>query len=340
MPLNPDDYALVVGINDYPAFKPLRGAIEDAKGFEKWLLDNAGGGLPKDHCKLVVSQPQPVRPIHDDIDNALEDLWKQLREGRGRRFYLYFSGHGLGHKPLGCDLCLAPWSNMRRRYALDSLDYCNLIAESGKFDQVILFLDCCRIRKVNASGRPSALEWPRPDVDAGKTRLFAAYATEFQSPAYEVEALDPGMEPEEEPLIRGHFTRALLAGLHGGAALPEDGVVTADELKKYLEREVPRIAHEHGHSQRPEVQNGLPSVPPVVFGVGRPRTNVIVRFTAGRRGEILLEDKDLNEVRRGDVSTGPWQLPLEPGLHLLIEVATGQEKPLRVQAGEVINVEF
>jgi len=30
MPVNPNDYALVVGVNDYPSYRSLKGAIKDA----------------------------------------------------------------------------------------------------------------------------------------------------------------------------------------------------------------------------------------------------------------------------------------------------------------------
>jgi hypothetical protein len=165
--------------------------------------------------------------------------------------------------------------------------------------------------------------------------------------AYEVEVLAPGAVLEEQPIIRGHFTQALLAALRGGAARPEGGV-TADKLKDYLYAETPRIASKYGHSQFPQVNNGLPSDPPVVFGkalpaidaMGNPIVKVILRFGAERRGQILLEDGSVRKIRQDDVSTGPWQLALKPGLYLLTEVATGLEKYIRIEAGRVHDVEF
>ncbi len=334
MPEQPDDYALVVGINDYPNYRSLNGAIADAEDFERWLLDkNTGGGLPPENCKKVLSEANPIKPIQDHVDDALDEIWNQLGANRGRRFYLYFSGHGLGRSAFGTDLCLAKWSDRRRNLALDSQDYANLVAESGKFDEVIFFLDCCRVRKVNTRGLPPTLGWPRPDEGAGHTRIYLGYATEFLDQSYEAETqADPNA-----PQIRGHFTRALLAGLRGGAARAGGGV-TAEDLKKYLELETTRIAADAGHQQKPVVTNGLPAAHPVIFGAALPIANARIVFTPARTGEVVLEGPNGEEIRRGDASTGPWDLGLTPTSYALLAPATGEEKLFRFRPGEGVTV--
>jgi hypothetical protein len=333
MTVNADDFALVVGINDYPNYRSLAGAIADAEDFAKWLLDDqTGGGVPATNLKKVLSQANPIHPIQDTIDEALDEIWLALGTRRGRRFYLYFSGHGLGRTAFGTDLCLAKWSDRRRNLALDSQDYANLIAESGKFDEVIFFLDCCRVRKVNTRGLPPTLGWARPDEGAGATRIFLGYATEFMDKAYEAE-----VQGGDEPLVRGHFTRALLAGLRGGAAR-ETGGVTAESLKKYVETETPRIALAAGHQQKPVVTNGLPSVKDVVFGSAQRASNARIVFAVGRTGEVVLEDGVGNEIRRGDAAQGPWELSLLPANYALIATATGEEKLFRFRPSEGVTV--
>ena len=329
-----DDYALVVGINDYPNYRSLEGAIADAEDFARWLLDDVtGGGVPEANLRKVLSEKNPIKPIQDTIDEALDEIWVAMGANRGRRFYLYFSGHGLGRTAFGTDLCLAKWSDRRRNLALDSQDYANLIAESGKFDEVIFFLDCCRVRKVNTRGLPPTLGWPRPDDGAGATRIFLGYATEFLDKSYEAEVLTG----DGEPLVRGHFTRALLAGLRGGAARPAGGV-TAESLKKYVELETPRIALDAGHQQKPVVTNGLPAVKEVVFGSAMPLANARIVFSANRTGEVVLEDADGNEVRRGDPAQGPWDLGLKASNYALVVPATGEEKLFRFRPGEGVTV--
>ena len=105
MPEQPDDYAIVIGLNDYPQFgsqgRPLAGAIEDAERFATWLKDTkTGGGLPQDNCKEILSTPDPLAPNKLGIDLALGSLITQAKvAGGGRRLYFYFSGHGQAEEP-------------------------------------------------------------------------------------------------------------------------------------------------------------------------------------------------------------------------------------------------
>lgn len=56
---------------------------------------------------------------------------------------------------------------------------------------------------------------------------------------------------------------------------------------------------------------------------------------------IALEDKDMEIVRRDDVSTQPWQVKLQRGIHVLREEDTNEEKIIRFRPEEGVNhVEF
>ena len=58
---------------------------------------------------------------------------------------------------------MAKWStDLRRKAALSSSDYLEMMSGSGKFDEIVFFLDCCRIRQIKATGLPSALAIVRP----------------------------------------------------------------------------------------------------------------------------------------------------------------------------------
>lgn len=327
MPKNSDDYALVVGINDYPKYHSLQGAIEDALDFAKWLRDEPdGGGLEDVH--EVLSQPNPIRPIQEDIDDAMDKIFAKIGDRQARRFYFYFSGHGLAHVRLGSNLCLASWSYLHRNAALDSEEYLNLLLESGKFKEVIMFLDCCRVRLVNARGLPSTLGFAKPAAQSGRARAFVGYASERQKEAFEA-APDNGLS-----IRRGHFTRALLGALHGGAA-NYNGGVTADDLKSYLEREVPRIAAKHSQEQAPDISNGLLANPEPVFGSAQATMiDVEINVRAGRKGPILLEGPDLKEVRKGDPPPRSWALKLPLGLYMLRDLDAGDQQPVRIVAQE------
>lgn len=248
-----DDYALVIGVNDYPHLRRLRGAIADAQSFKAWLLDASGGGLQHENVHTILSTSNPLAPLGHEINDALEDILLRAQRSGGRRFYFYFSGHGaVGDRANDLALCLAHWSNIRRRAALSSEAWLDVIVRSGVFDEVAFFLDCCRVWATRAIGLPPQLDFAKPAQRERGTRVFLAYATEFQRPAVEVE------EASGDGLLesRGIFTQALLAGLQGNAASSE-ATLSAAALKTYVERATETRAHALGFCQRAEVVNGF-----------------------------------------------------------------------------------
>jgi len=47
----------VVGVDHYPRFRSLQGAVADATRFHAWLCDADGGDLALQHSRLVLSKP-------------------------------------------------------------------------------------------------------------------------------------------------------------------------------------------------------------------------------------------------------------------------------------------
>jgi hypothetical protein len=113
-PVNPDHFALVIGIDHYPVFRCLKGAVNDALEFYKWLLEDSGGGLVEANCRKLLSPDAPQcspqdyekctwaekhpctwfptgnkrKPIQDDIDDACRELLSLAKvsvEQTGRR---------------------------------------------------------------------------------------------------------------------------------------------------------------------------------------------------------------------------------------------------------------
>jgi hypothetical protein len=338
----PLDFAVVVGLDDYPNFgsqgRPLKGAIEDARRFAKWLKNTTvGGGLPEKNCKEVLSVADPLGPNKTAVDVALGSVITAAREaGGGRRLYFYFSGHGQARSPTNVALCLAHWSAMFRNAALSSEAYRDMFLRCSPFAEIVILLDCCRIRSIDANGLESEIACAVPVEDSGAKRFLLGFAAEFQNLAMEAEVTE-GAVGEEGPIVRGHFTEALLAGLYGGAAAPNGGV-TSGALKQYLELNVPRIAHDHEHTQVAQVVADFPEAAQPVFGTALPSANFRIEFAAGRAGEMVLEGPDLEEVRRADASTGPWDLTLAKGRYLLRDLAAGEELVIPFRPGAEVTV--
>lgn len=366
MTANERDFALVIGINDYPNYgskgRPLRGAIGDAEEFAQWLIDEEfGGNLKPDHCKLIrssVDTVDPPQPQKHRIDTAVQHIWNMSRElGGGRRFYLYFSGHGQTQTHDDVALCMANWEINRQAAALSFRKYLDLVIRCMDFEEIVVLMDCCRTRKVGAKGQESELTCAVPK--AGEMRVFIAHATEFQTAAHE--AALPEHEPvaadgdaatnngaqdeDEEPIVRGHFTRALIAALKGAAA-DEAGGARASQLAAYLDKVVPRIASRSGHVQKPvfEFRGIVPGTDDELrFGSAPPVTTVdtTIRFRPDRTGPIRLEGPGLNIIREGPPDTGPWKETLEAAKHLLTDLHSDETMALDlIESAGDFGVEF
>jgi hypothetical protein len=364
---NTDDYAVVVGIDEYPGFRPLKGAVNDAEDFVKWLCEEKyGGALPGDNCKKVVSVKEPLAPLQEQIDVAFDSVFSAIPLGtQARRLYVYFSGHGMAESNLITDLCLASWTKRFPNRALDAQQYLDTMMKLGKFREIIMLLDCCRVRIVSAKGIIPGFNAAAPGPGAPKARYFLGNATEFLNSSYEAATADKG--GADGPIIRGYFTRALMKALRGAAAIPNGGV-PASKLKNYLEENVPLLAKVDNWNQDSEVVNGLkgdpifgsapPSDPPpgtpppgpkLPLGPlpqGGPRGGVGEKFLFTLRDNIgaeqftLLDVKDrklfggrIASVRKFSLRSGSYTLRTQFH-HTTVETPIKLDGPLTMSAGD------
>lgn len=334
----PKDYAIVVGIDDYPRYgekgRNLKGAVRDAKRFYDWLVDqNTGGGLESKHCELITSHGNPLSLTQATVDLALDELWEKARnEGGGRRFYFYFSGHGqsiVGTDTVTYDqsLCLPQWSQTMPHAALNADSYPNVVQTCMPFKEIVMFLDCCRVPAIKVRANFCTLGCASPLDDSDVVDKMVFFAAEPMRRAFEGDI--GGTTEEEEPEVHGYFTTALLEALAIGSSRAGGGI-GAESLWEYLEFRVPQLADEKGRRQSPR-RSPQRFSDDVVFGaaVGRKETpglatttepNFEIRFSNERVGPIRLLDSDANLLRDGSPDSGPWDVHLEPGeTYMLID---------------------
>jgi len=334
--MNENDYAVVIGVDHYPDFAPLNGAVNDAKKVHEWLLAPDGGALLKDNCKLIVSGQNNDIPIQDTIDQAFAEIIQKIGNTEGRRLYFYFSGHGMSDFDAeDIAMCLRRWSATMRRSAISCRKYRRTLQTSGRFAELVFWIDCCRIRNIRSGGMEPTFDWPRPADSASETRYFLGFATSYLNPSFEVEA---GAAAGEE--YEGIFTRVLLAGLKGGAA--KDGQVTAQSLKEYLDVNVPRWANENNRHQTPDVSyNFLHDQLPII-GNAKKASDINVRFSfsPSRIGGIELVDKGLNPVHQSSVDDWPEAILLEPGDYEIIDLVNNESKRFKVSMVSGLEVRY
>jgi hypothetical protein len=121
---HPNHFAVCVGINHYPEFRPLNGAENDAIRFSKWLLNPDEGGLPADQVETILLDPGEDRsrlhrlnakPSRDQVFHWLSVFQRRFKQRLDddpyawdtSRLYIYLSGHGLSSDIQDAALLLA-----------------------------------------------------------------------------------------------------------------------------------------------------------------------------------------------------------------------------------------
>lgn len=339
------DFGVVVGIEDYPYFRSLHGAASDARAFHDWLCDERGGGLDPRNVRLVLSDPEQETPAQDEIDRELVAMLEAAKVGGGgRRLYFYFSGHGaMNPDRMRNDiaLLLTRWSESLVRLALSTELYASTLCSTGLFDEVAIFIDCCRSISASVVGLEPLFvhTWgPQP----GAARRFLAFATEACNPAFEY---------PESARWHGIFTQCLLAILRE----PSTGGIRADQLKARLESDVEKKARCHRVFQRAHVDSGL--LAESCFGTSRrpsslARLSTLVRQSwvgrlpvlrswsllesgpqlelrfSRRRGRVVMVNGNLQIVAEHLADDRPWRLRLPVGIY---QIQGGGQDPVRFE---------
>jgi hypothetical protein len=347
-----DDWAIVVGIWTYPDLGNLTGPQNDAKAFADWVRSPAGGGVPEDHVRLILSsdfapadsasraEPTPgrVEALFDELDDIAQRNKERMEGLRvGRRLYLYMVGHGCAPILDESVLLMANATRRRAGYHIPGKPWANWFYRAGYFDEILLFMDCCRENYPQAPlNIPSYIDVTAPDaVERG--RRFFAFGTKWSRLARE--------RPMADGTVRGVFTVALLEGLQGAAAEP-DGRVTASSLAGYLQtnmktfltetdRADPAIPKAPDVELHPAIDDDFvivtvapplpapPQMQPAADEGARSRLSVT---TGDAATEIILVDGRLHVIAQAG---GEFQGYFAPGIYLL-----------KIRAGEATREEY
>jgi len=294
-----EDYGVVVGINDYknPPYRPLSGAKRDAEDFIEWLKDPAGANVPAENIDpfTKLSDANGSVPTLTHLSQLLMvELRHRAPPGKkriGRRLYLFLSGHGVS--PKGeldeAGLVTVDAEDSYPAY-LPGKQSADDICFSVRFEEVLLFMDCCRV--------PHLLLAPfkvpnneKPDPAADKVRRFYAFATGFGQLA---------RETPHNGVVRGIFSRILLDGLKGAASTDSQGRLTTTQLGTYLKTEMNKIIID-GEPLEPK----FPATSEIVLMEGlSPKVTVVhLTFTHPTTGiEVLDGGNNFSLVQPGNVA--------------------------------------
>ena len=237
--VNDRHFAVVVGINQYPAIGNLTAAHADASDFYNWVVSAGGGGVPTGNVHLILSTAEPdvaaekANPTTDEIYKALERCKEAAKtipalQWEDTRLYYYAAGHGIAPGEQDAALLAANVTDesLGRHISCECL--LKFFSDVQLFREVAIFADCCRPRAADKV-RQIPPYWSDASIDNGDVSVFVGFAAIYGQLAYEEQD-----RPADE--LRGYFSRALLAGLNGDpdAADPKSGRVTSESLSGFI----------------------------------------------------------------------------------------------------------
>ncbi|MET1085908.1 MAG: caspase family protein [Arthrobacter sp.] len=284
-----DDYAVVVGVAQYPELSAagiasdLDGPNNDATAVLQWLLDPNGGGLHPGNVKIIRScdyvppDPYDPQPAEAEVERALRWVEAQTRNATGGRLYLYFSGHGFSPVSQEGALFTAEATQVSMSYVY-AHGWLKWFRTAQRFKEFVLWMDCCMNYQQSIPVRPINM---RPQIGTGNPGAeFVATAAETKS-AIEGEMTDG--------LVHGVFTWTLLQGLRGGAA-DDRGQVTAEGLKNFLHTVMPEfLPGPVKAANSVDLQASVRTGGDIVFArfPARPKYPVRLTFPAAAAGQVL-----------------------------------------------------
>jgi hypothetical protein len=235
-------WAVVIGINQYKNLPSLKYAGNDAREFYRYMTEV--NGVPKDHIWLLLDEEAT-------LDKLRSTLGTQLRRQAGKddTVIIFLAGHGATERDAA-----SPDGDGLEKYILPSnADPKDLYASAMPMSEIarifnrisserlVFISDSCysgasggrTIPVLGTRANVSGAFLDRLSQGKGRVILTASDANE--------------VSVEKDELKHGVFTYYLLEALRGQGDLDKDGVVTFDEVYRYVSMKVPQATGQDQH---------------------------------------------------------------------------------------------
>ena len=220
-----NQWALLIGINQYKALQPLMYAQTDAVALRNFFVDELG--VPVNNCTLLTDlsaaiEPHAYMPLKTEIEHQLQTLCLENVQP-GDLLWVFFSGCGLTEAEQDYWMTLDSDPTNPSDTAI-ALSHIFDILSQAKTDQILLVMDMSRSQ--GAVGHRHI----------GRQTL--TLANDFGIPTFL--SCQPGEFSHETMYVRhGLFTKGLLEGLR------YHGCITVSQLAAYVSDRVPELCEHH-----------------------------------------------------------------------------------------------
>ncbi len=244
-------WAVVIGIDSYQKNRHLKYAVNDARAFYDHLIRN--NRIPEENVTLLINREARFTRLRSILGTHLKN-----KAGTEDMVIVYFAGHGASEKDVmspdgdGLEKYILPYdADPKDLYgSAFPMSEISRIFNRIQSERLIFIADACYSGATG--GRTISLTGIRANISdafldriaSGKGRIILT-----ASGANEVSG-------EDDELKHGVFTYFLLEGLRGEADTDRDGVITVDEVYRYVSREVPRATGQEQHPMKKGIVEG------------------------------------------------------------------------------------
>jgi len=235
-------FGVVIGINKYKNFPSLKYAVNDAREFYRYLTEV--NQVPKDHVWLILDEEATLDKFRSTLGTLL-----RRSAGKDDTVIIFLAGHGATEQDPsspdgdGLEKYILPYNADPKDLYASALPMSEVarIFQRISSERLVFIGDTCYSgasggRTIFAGGTRANVSGAFLErLSQGKGRVIIT-----ASDANEVSA-------EKDELKHGIFTFYLLEGLRGKADLDKDGVITVDELYRYVSMKVPPATGQNQH---------------------------------------------------------------------------------------------
>ena len=235
-------FGVVIGINKYKNFPSLKYAVNDAREFYRYLTEV--NQVPKEHVWLFLDEEATLDKLRTTLGTTL-----RRSAGKDDTVIIFLAGHGATEQDAssldgdGLEKYILPHNADPKDLYGSALPMSEVarIFQRISSERLVFIGDTCYSGA--SGGRTIFAGGTRANVSGaflerllqGKGRVIIT-----ASDANEVSA-------EKDELKHGVFTYYLLEGLRGKADLDQDGVITVDEVYRYVSMKVPQATGQNQH---------------------------------------------------------------------------------------------
>jgi uncharacterized caspase-like protein len=238
-------WAVVVGVDSYPKAPPLKYAVEDAKAFQRYLMEQ--NKIPAENVTLLLNEDATLGKLRSVLGTHLKN-----KASKEDMVILYFAGHGATERDVmspdgdGLEKYLLPYDADPKDLYASALPMREVshIFQRIRAERLIFLVDACYSgasggRTISSSGYRATIS------DAFLERITSGRGTIILTASGPNE-----VSAESDEYGHGVFTHFLLQGLQGDADSDRDGIITVDETFAYVSRHVPQATGQEQHPMK------------------------------------------------------------------------------------------